>query len=616
MKRSVAPGFLAFLGVSLPQQGTPPQVPSPTRAELVARDARVSFTRVSADRARAELESDLGEPSRCAALTALGAGGRSEDVPRLEASAKPAAEGRLREQRAAVLALGELGDAGIDALIRLLRSDVTDLEEALILALVQAGNARARALVQELASGPESRLAQIARELLPMAEGADGAEAPAALVLFDERLELRWQAAKRYGFIDGARYKDLWLAEFLEDEAFLDGLVVAASRRLDGALVRGHLLELLRERPSTDLVRTAASFVPGALDELFGAGEWAPEGAEQWAALVAEVEESHNEKSAARLLQEAFESGGQSFDENLQMRAGIALLRTGFVPDPERIEAFAEKADRPWKLLLLEAAGDRHETWLVPILGRSLERGSDHETAAVATVALARLGHPPAIESVERLFAQPESSERRALLAALSRVAFDRRVLRWISRGLELPDLTDAEAFSLELAYALGGGLRDRARLRRFLEDADPADPRRAAVVRALAQRPSPADLERLRGLFPTEDYDLDQELAVALLEARDPAVLGLFRSVLWKGDWNRSLLAGGALFDVLGAGAFVDELASPPLGAQPADLRRVGFALGEFGGLGAVEDLARKRADSDPALQGAVLGALSARGI
>ncbi len=630
MNRSFAPLLLAFPGVSLLQpllqQGTPPQASAPSRAELVARDARVSFARVSAARARAELECELGETSRCAALMALGASGRPEDVMVLEASAKPAADRNPRERRAAVLALGELGDAGIDGLIRLLRGDFAGVEEALVLALVQAGmrpeaelgSSRAHALVQELASGPESRLAQIARELLPMTAGA---EAPAALSIFDERLELRWQAAKRYGFVDAARYQDLLLSGLLENDAFLDRLVVAASRRIDGALVRGHLLELLRERPSTELVRTAASFVPGALDELFAAGEWAPEGAEQWSALVAEIERSHNEKLAERLLQAAFASGGdpsseESEREDLQMRAGIALLRTGFQPDPKRIQAFAEKADRPWKIKFLESAGDLRETWIVPILGRSLERGSDHETAAAATVAMARLGHPTAIEHLEQMLVQPSGPERGALLAALARVAFDRRVIRWIGRGLELPDLTGEEAFSLELAYALGGGLRDHAPLRRFLEDADPSDPRRALVVRALAQRPSPADLERMRVLFPTEDRDLDQELAVALLEARDPAVLGLFRAVLWKGDWNRSLLAGGALLDVLGAGAFVDELASPPMGSQPADLRRVGFALGEFGGLPAVEGLARKRTESDPALQGAVLGALSTRGM
>jgi hypothetical protein len=39
-----------------------------------------------------------------------------------------------------------------------------------------------------------------------------------------------------------------------------------------------------------------------------------------------------------------------------------------------------------------------------------------------------------------------------------------------------------------------------------------------------------------------------------------------------------------------------------------------VGFALGAWGGLGQVEQLAARVAVGDPALQGAVLGALGAR--
>ena len=56
------------------------------------------------------------------------------------------------------------------------------------------------------------------------------------------------------------------------------------------------------------------------------------------------------------------------------------------------------------------------------------------------------------------------------------------------------------------------------------------------------------------------------------------------------------------------------DELASAPTEARPEDLRRIGYALGQWGGLAAVEALARRRGSGDPALQGAYLGALATR--
>jgi hypothetical protein len=64
----------------------------------------------------------------------------------------------------------------------------------------------------------------------------------------------------------------------------------------------------------------------------------------------------------------------------------------------------------------------------------------------------------------------------------------------------------------------------------------------------------------------------------------------------------------------VAGLEALIDELDTAPRTAGDRDLRRVGFAIGEWGGLSAVEKLARERRETDPGLQGALLGALAAR--
>jgi hypothetical protein len=107
---------------------------------------------------------------------------------------------------------------------------------------------------------------------------------------------------------------------------------------------------------------------------------------------------------------------------------------------------------------------------------------------------------------------------------------------------------------------------------------------------------------------------ELDVELALALVRARDPSALAILRAALWSDSWNRSVLAGGLLERARGASGLADELDSPPPGASTQDLRRVGFSIGEWGGLSAVEALARRRSEGDPALQGALLGALAAR--
>jgi hypothetical protein len=118
-----------------------------------------------------------------------------------------------------------------------------------------------------------------------------------------------------------------------------------------------------------------------------------------------------------------------------------------------------------------------------------------------------------------------------------------------------------------------------------------------------------------MRALFPVEDSrSLNVELALALVQTRDPGAVGLLRQGIWRGPWNRSVLSAGLLVRHGGVQALHDELASPPAGATDVDLRRVGFALGEWGGLGEVDVLARRRRASDPALQGAFLGALATR--
>jgi hypothetical protein len=131
----------------------------------------------------------------------------------------------------------------------------------------------------------------------------------------------------------------------------------------------------------------------------------------------------------------------------------------------------------------------------------------------------------------------------------------------------------------------------------------------------ALGRGAGLADIELLRELFPLGDEpEVDVELALALIAAREAAVLPLLRAAVWSEPWNRSVLAGALVLHHGGIEALRAEVARPPAGINDRDLRRVGFALGEWGGAVEVDRLAGRVSAADPALQGALLGALSTR--
>ena len=140
---------------------------------------------------------------------------------------------------------------------------------------------------------------------------------------------------------------------------------------------------------------------------------------------------------------------------------------------------------------------------------------------------------------------------------------------------------------------------------------------RSARSSRALGARGRPEDLVFLHEAFPSEESAaFNRAAAHELLRRQDPAALPVLRAAIWRGPWDRSVLACALLLEQGDFPALRDELERAPATATEADLRRVGFALGRWGGMAEVDALARGRraAGTDPVLQGAVLGALAAR--
>jgi hypothetical protein len=116
---------------------------------------------------------------------------------------------------------------------------------------------------------------------------------------------------------------------------------------------------------------------------------------------------------------------------------------------------------------------------------------------------------------------------------------------------------------------------------------------------------------------FPVErDLKLNVALASAIVRAQHNSAFVFLRKALWSGPFDRSVLAGQVIVQVGGIHTLRDELNRAPIGASITDLRRVGFALGAWGGLREVEFLKTKLGlrMGSPVLQGALLAALGRR--
>lgn len=590
---------VAVEAVQSPEERQGPEFPVEARV-----DARLSFSAQAAARARALLDSAPPRPEeRALALYTLGAAGERGELGRL---ASAASDGSAPERRAALFAIGLLGDDGLATLLRLRDRDARGVEGPLAFAFLLAGregSTLARQSLEQMAREP-GVLGDAALLCLQAEEGALALDDAAPARLHDE---MRWRAARRFGLVDGRRWQGVVQERLLADGTFLDRVVLAAARDLDRGILRVHLGELLLEAPGPDVLALAATLFPDELVEAFGAGGWSRPTREAAEALLAAIDEAHAERPARPLLEALLRDRPElsAWTGRLIFRAGGDLPWPWFV---DRIEqGSAEEQER-----LVEACGDRGDRLLARDLATFVVEHRDLPIFGEGVVALVRLGNADAQEVLDRALASGPSRERTAVLTALAGVQHDGRLSRSAQKALAREDLEPELRLALELGRAANGQPGSHAALRAALESGV-GDP--VLLVRALAVRPEAEDLALLRRMFPTGDsLDLDAELALALVRHRDPATALLLRQALWEPRWNTSLLAGGLLVRVSGAEALLDELDAAPPTTTEGDRRRVGFAIGEWGGLAAVERLARTRGESDPGLQGAVLGALAQR--
>ena len=569
--------------------------------QLLQRDATFSFTDRSASMARAALEDPRSSSSRrAAAWVAIGCAGAVADRAKAEQAALNAAD---PERLGAIFCLGSLAAGGLPTLRGIAAKD-DPASGCAWLALLLAGDAEARRALEEQAADPRAHNRRLAEELLLWRYDPGSSRESAPVRAW---LSLRAEAARRFGLHSGETWSVRALRELVADQDWVLEVVVGAAPRVRAPGVKDYMLRGLLEQRGPARLEAAVVVMPVELSQLVANGLWSPRDGGEWVILLDAVAAHRKETLVPEVLRAARRTA-------LAPRA-MELLAFGGDPDSS-FEAFeASKLRSDAKQALCAAIGAAGSA---PALRRFDELRSDPDPLVRAAwlVAAMRLGQVKPRTEVERALEDAGDELHAPVVSALCRNARDSLCASMLESRLAAA--RGKEKRQIALALAIEGRYAGRTTVREMLlQDPPPAGRAGAELVVALRRGASSEDLQVFESLFPRgDDRALDLELAIALGQLASPTVVPVLREALWRGSHDISILAAGELAEVHGLHFLHDELASPPADADAGDMRRLGFAIGTWGGIDAVERVSRLRRSNpgDPALQGAVLGALAAR--
>ena len=622
--------------------------------KLIRRDATVGFT----DRTRQSALTALSDSgtigiSRACAFFALGSVQSVAARPTLELESREA-PGVVR--RAAVLALGELGESlngGVDCLIELLEDpDPTIVNDAL-LALARSRFARAEDHLRRVAADPSQALALRARQALDFVRFPNR---PSGFESASMLLSLRYESAKRYGTLNGRPWSQQRIEELKRDEAFLDEVVLMAAAELSQAGIKDHFLEIVIEPGRTLRWRAAAMALPLEVERMIASGLGGPSREASWGQLIDGAVESGWASSMPETLTRAL--GLRS----LAPTAAAQLVRSR--PELEgKLRAALRGPRRELRVRAAEAIGRMSLTGylldLRELSGENLppsDKGPLRmQVAAASLVARLRLGDVTAAEPIIDVLADRvgayNNSERSLVLDALEKGYRSEAVVDFLLRVVrETQGSVQAEIQALLARSGRGSPwdefagewvvmtdeqtarymdpTRDRSQdrwsgtgagLRAAYGEVDRGSSAASRLLRGIAHLPGADDLEFLAREFPLDgNREGNILLARTLIQNGHGKVEPILQAAVWNGPWHRSVLAAALVVEYRGVDLLMHWVAKPPAFARSADLRRVGFAIGEWGGLAAIESLRQflgSAAGAErPALQGALFGALTTR--
>lgn len=572
---------------------------------LLERDGRISFTARTAGSARAVLDDPAStEEQRATALMALGGSGTVSERVRVERVART---GRDLERRAAILALGELATGSQDELEGWMEREEAPIAECALLALLRADQGFARRRMEELAADPTQRLAAAAAELLVFVVDPASSHATRASTLL---LNLRYEAARVHGLVDGENWEVATVRKLAADPEFVRDVVLSSAYTLRLPAARDHVLAELLRPPGRARIAAAVALLPHELSQMVENGLWRPRNDEEWNVVLDEIDERHVERLTLPVLRAAFEV------PSVRLRAAamaslagdqdMAVLNT---VDPT-VLSIDERA------FLCLAIGARTDTgWL-----ERFALLSDDKSPRVRMgylIARFRQGERKAGDEIAGILGDSEHEDHMPLVRAMTDAVHDPATAVLLEN--RFLDATGDERTIIAASLCLDGRLVGLTQVRSALTaEPPPAGFLAVWLVRALRRNATAEDMSVLQRLFPTVEGDrgLDRELTLALIDRGDPSVRPILRAALWGDEFDVSALAAGLMSSSGGVRVLVDELRVPPADATSGDLRRVGFAIGEWGGVEALGALARELrwSSGHPALQGALLGALSTR--
>jgi hypothetical protein len=616
----LAPLAAAPATPAAPAMQSPATFPGATLGESLARvterDGRVSFTPRSAVLAQRALE--RLDPQRAPlapgsvlewseALFALGAGG---DVSARAGLGDLAAEAGSQPQGlAAILALGalgpRLGSARQDLLDWAREDDETRRRHAL-LALFMADPAAGRTLASELAEADSFAAALAAHEapaLLP--------EDPCVRRWY----ALRLGAAQSFGLVDGRPWSETKTEQLSRDRAFLEEWILGELSFSMGQAERDHLLALLLEDPTPARVRAAVRLMPDTVEALVKNQLWAPRGDAGWRELALGALQGGGPRSFPAVLTACLEVPAARW-------LALPAVARGDVQLELDLDAAFRSDDSGVLLDVLLGSGASDRASSLQALA-ALASFGDPEVEAEALVVRARLGdgtaHKELVGAMEDWSAGTPTAYASYVPASLMRHR----------RGVFVVDLCEALVDTLTLGapgriaclaiLRLGGRSAATSDLLAEAARAARGTPGRDLALEALGHFPSEEELQFVIAEFPPRFRGpVDVVLAGALLRAGRVEVEPLLSAALWEGSMQLSTLAAALSLEHLGSSRLMLWGLEPPAGASREDVRRVGYALGQLGGMPIVEEIARRLGTAGgtdrPLLQGALLGALGTR--
>ena len=575
-----------------------------TWADRMRRDERITFL----DRSAAEANAALDNPSgiglrRAAAWMTLGSQGTPDDRLRI-VRAVHAEEGL--ERCAAILALAQSPSDPTSILAHLADDPDAEAAECALLGLLRTGRPEARERVESVAAEKTHPRSAAAAALLAFAANPSAERIPRAARTW---FELRWEAARAFGGIDGKRFAVLRLEELASSPRFCAVVAIAASGRSQIPSAKDHLLGVLLSEKGPERLQAAVQGLPRAVAQLVDNELWKPADPAEWSTLLAEIERERAEGSTPEILAAAEEILSVRWKaRELEARSGRFDIATFSTIDL----ASLEPAERVSVCQVLGSLSD-------PTAKTLLDRLADDPDPAVRgalAVARMRLGDPVADDAVDRALSDRTRPEHAAVLAALCRNAREPALAARLERFA-----SKATGNELVLAaVALCEERREAGRIlvRKLLSIDRPIQGEgRRKLVRALCRKPTEQDRGILVDLFPQPgEEELNEDLAVGLARLSDTSVRPLIRAALWGPGYDVAVLAGMLLADELGVTGLIEDIERPPIGVTPQALRRAGFALGEWGGVDALKKLAQVAGatTASPEVQGALLGVLGAR--